>query len=174
VNPGVPAEQLSGLLIFDVMIHNFDAQPKNCKITIVKGPSGPVNWFIMSDMGGSFGDSRTKWNLADYQKETTYVKEIKDGFVILDFYDISAREAKVHQRVPLAHAQWFRKQLDKLTDDEIVAAFNAAFATPEMNAAYIAGEAAKIKQLTNPEVSAYAARFRKKIEEFNNKVPAAP
>ena len=43
-NPGVPPEQLSGLIIFEVMIHNWDAQPKNCKVYKAKTANESETW----------------------------------------------------------------------------------------------------------------------------------
>jgi hypothetical protein len=181
-NPGVPPEQLSGLLIFDVMTNNWDAQPKNCKVYRLKGSEGPEEWYIVSDMGAAFGGGpRQKFVLAGYQKETSFIKSVTSDIVEFKFADIVGAQTKAHQRVPLAHAQWFRKQLLKLTDDEIQAAFDAGFATDALNRAYAGGDAAAIKAArekeipaeTRSEIAAYVAAFRARIEEFKAKVPAA-
>jgi hypothetical protein len=47
--PGMPPEQLSGLLILEVMVHNWDSQPKNNRIVKIKGPQGVEDWYIVSD-----------------------------------------------------------------------------------------------------------------------------
>jgi hypothetical protein len=180
-NPGVPPEQLSGLLIFEVMVHNWDAQPKNDKVYQVKGVKGPENWFIASDLGASFADGpKNKFVLARYEKEPSFIKKVSADEVEFSFADVVPAQAKLHQHVPLAHAQWFRKQLLKLTDDEIVAAFDAGFATDGLNKAYATGDAAAIKAArekelpadTRTEIAGFAAKFRAKIEEFKAKVPA--
>src|SRR5205085_1131542 len=117
-------------LLFDVMVHNWDAQPKNCKVLHVKGADGPENWFIVGDMGASFADKpKHKFVLGDYQKETSFIKSVSGDTVELIFPGIKRSEAKKHQKIPLAHAQWFRRLLAKLTDADIQAAFDAAFAT---------------------------------------------
>ena len=43
----------------------------------------------------------------------------------LNFEDVIKNMAAVHEKIPLAHAQWFRKQLARLTDADIRAAFQA-------------------------------------------------
>lgn len=172
VNPGVPPEQLSGLLLFDVMVHNWDAQPKNCRVCRVKGPGGTENWLVMSDMGASFGRMRSKWNLKDYQEEAEFIRNVSDRFVELHFSDAIPRQAKIHRKIPLAHAQWFRNLLEKLTDEEIRAAFDAAFATEAMNRAYLSRNNPPIDYASSSEVNAFVAKFREKIEEFKRKVPA--
>jgi hypothetical protein len=179
-NPGVPPEQLSGLLIFEVLVRNWDSQPKNCKVYHTTGPSGPENWYIVSDLGASFADApRHKFVLADYQKDPVVIKHVSRDTVELNFVDVIHSEGKIHEHVPLAHAQWFRKQLAKLTEDEIQAAFDAGYATEGLNKAYATGDPAQIKAARAKELSpqaradiaAYVAVFRAKIAEYMQKIP---
>jgi hypothetical protein len=181
-NPGVPPEQLSGLLIFDVLVSNWDAQPKNCKVYHKVGPNGPENWYIVSDMGASFADRpKHKFILADYQKDPDLIKSVTGDMVELNFIDANRFAAQEHQHIPLAHAQWFRKQLARLTDDEIQAAFDAAYATDTLNRAYISGDAAQIKAArqselsaeTREEIAGFVAKLRARIDEFMRKIPAS-
>lgn len=180
-NPGVPPEQLSGLLIFEVMVRNWDSQPKNCKVYHTTGPSGPENWYIISDLGASFADGpRHKFVLADYQKDPVVVKRVSRDTVELNFVDVIHSQGKLHEHVPLAHAQWFRKQLAKLTEDDIQAAFDAGYATEGLNKAYASGDAAQIKAArekelspqTRADIAAFVATFRAKIAEYMQKIPA--
>lgn len=180
-NPGVPPEQLSGLLIFEVMVNNWDAQPKNCKIYHTTGPNGPENWYIDSDMGASFADvPRHKFVLSDYQKEPSFIKQVNGNTVEFNFVGIVRAQGKLRQQIPLAHARWFRKQLAKLTDDEIQAAFDAGFATDGLNRAYASGDPAQIKAArekelsseTRTEIAGFVAKFRSKIDEYMQKIPA--
>jgi hypothetical protein len=179
-NPGVPAEQLSGLLIFEVMVNNWDTQPKNCKVYRVKSKQGTENWFIISDLGATFADGpRHKFVLAGYQKDPVFIKSVSSESVELKFNGVIQSQARIHRRVPLAHAQWFRARLAGITDDEIQAAFDAAFATDGLNRAYAAGDAAGIKAArehelpaaTRSEIAGFVATFRAKISEFMMKVP---
>ena len=180
-NPGVPPEQLSGLLIFEVLVRNWDSQPKNCKVYHTDGPNGPENWYIASDLGASFADvPRHKFVLADYQKDPTVIKRINGDKVEFNFVDINRSEGKVHEEIPLAHAQWFRKQLGKLTEEEIQAAFDAGFATDGLNKAYASGDPAQIKAArekelspqTRAEIAAFVTVFQAKIAEYMQKIPA--
>jgi len=179
-NPGVPPEQLSGLLIFEVMVNNWDAQPKNCKVYRLDGPNGPELWYISADLGASFADRpKHKFVLADYMKEPSFIKRVTGDSVEFNFADVIPAQERIHQRVSLAHARWFRKQVSKLTDDEIQAAFDAAFATDGLNRAYASGDAAAIKAArekelsadTRAEIAGFAAKFRAKIDELKTKVP---
>ncbi len=181
-NPGVPPEQLSGLLIFEVMVRNWDAQPKNCKVYHTNGPNGPENWYIVSDLGASFaGGSKHKFDLADYTKDPDFIKQVSGDTVELKFDAVIRSQAELHRKIPLAHAEWFRKQLAKLTDDEIQAAFDAGFATDALNRAYASGDAAQIKAVrekelspqTRADIAAFVASFRARINEFMQKIPAS-
>src|SRR5262249_11565360 len=153
----------------DVLIHNFDAQPKNCRIVHTTGPNGPENWFIMSDMGASFGGGRLKGNLPAYLAERSYITRMDHNSVTLNYYGTIHSRARIHRRIPLEHARWFRRQLEKLTEEEIRAAFNAAYATEELDRAYSAGDMAQVDRVTSPVAASYAAKFQAKIEEFKRK-----
>ncbi len=172
-NPGLPPEQLSGLLILEVMTHNWDAQPKNNKIIGHDGANGPQLWYEVSDWGASFGQMRSKGNLSDYEKETSFVRSVDANTVTLKYESAIKAMAPVHEKIPLAHAQWFRKQLEKLTDADLRAAFEAGYATDEAYKAYASGtpaDASTFNALTNGEIAGYVKAFRAKIEEFKNKV----
>ncbi len=172
-NPGVPPEQLSGLLILEVMTHNWDAQPKNNKIIAHDGPSGPQLWYEVSDWGASFGQMRSKGILTDYEKETSFVKSVDASTVTLKYDSSIKAMAPVHEKIPLAHAQWFRRQLEKLTDADLRAAFEAGYATEDAYKAYASGSLADnsaFNALTNGEIAGYVKAFRAKIEEFKSKV----
>lgn len=116
-----------------------------------------------------------------FNTDGTFQKIVSGDTVELNFTDINRDQARVHQRIPLAHAQWFRKQLAKLTDDEIQAAFDAAYATDGLNHAYATGDAAQIKAArehelsaeTRQEISGFVAAFRARITDFLQKIPTA-
>ena len=173
-NPGVPPEQLSGLLILEVMVHNWDAQPKNNKIVRLENADEPVNLYIVSDWGASFGQMKSKGALSDYQKESSFIRKVENGVVLLKFEAVIAGMVPIHEKIPLAHAQWFRKQLAQLTDADIRAAFQAAYAADEVNKAIAAGSAldsGAFDALTSDAIEGYVKAFRTKINEFLEKVP---
>ena len=172
-NPGLPPEQLSGLLILEVMTHNWDAQPKNNKITRHDGQNGPQLWYEVSDWGASFGQIKSKGVLADYAKETSFVRSVDANTVTLKYDSAIKAMAPVHEKIPLAHAQWFRRQLDKLTDADLRAAFQAAYATDDVYKTYAGGSPADnsaFDTLTGGQIDGYVKTFRAKIEEFKSKV----
>ncbi len=172
-NPGVPPEQLSGLLILEVMVHNWDAQPKNNKVVHIANTDGATNLYIVSDWGASFGQMKSKGVLSDYQKESSFIRKVENGTVLLKFEDVIAGMVGVHEKIPLTHAQWFRKQLARLTDADVRAAFQAAYATENVNKAYAGGtvvDGSAFDTLTADNIEGYVKAFRAKINEFMEKV----
>jgi hypothetical protein len=180
-NPGVSPEYLSAMLLFDVLVSNWDAQPKNCKVLHVSDANGLQNWFIIGDYGASFADHPWgRFVLKDYQKQPNFINGISKGFVDLKYSSTIRAMAKIHQRIPIAHAQWFRKRLEKLTDDDVQAAFDAAFATDALNRAYASSYPKRIKEArerelplkTRQEIAGFVTKFREKINEYLSKIPA--
>src|SRR5437016_8659381 len=102
----------------------------------------------MNDWGASFAQRPpAKFVLRDYCREQSFIKSVSADTVQFSFADAIASQAKAHQQIPLAQAQWFRKLLERLTDDEIRAAFDAAFATDAINGAYLSTDAQRQRQL---------------------------
>ena len=172
-NPGLPPEQLSGLLILEVMVHNWDSQPKNNRIVAVKTNSGTQTWYLVSDWGASFGQMKSKGNLMDYQKETSFITKTDADSVYFKFDDIIKGMEPVHTKIPLAHARWFGKQLDKLTDAHLRAAFQAAYASEAVYKTYAQGVPdtdSDFDSLTAEQIEGYVKAFRAKINEYKAKV----
>ena len=172
-NPGLPPEQLSGLLILEVMTHNWDAQPKNNKIIRRDGPNGAQLWYEVSDWGASFGQLKSKGSLTDYEKETSFIRSVDASTVTLKYDSAVKAMAPIHEKIPLAHAQWFRRQLEKLTDAGLRAAFQAAYATDDVYKTYAGlspADNSAFDALTAEEINGYVKAFRAKIEEFKSKV----
>src|SRR5471030_565649 len=85
-------------------------------------------------------------------RSKSFIKRVTGDTVEFSFADAIPAQARLHQRVPLAHAQWFRKQVVRMTDEEIQAAFDAAFATDGLNRACATGDAAAIKAAREKEL----------------------
>ena len=156
------------------MVHNWDSQPKNNRILQVKGAQGKEAWYIVSDWGASFGQIPAKGSLSEYQKEKSFVRNVAGDTVTLNFDDAIKGMVPVHEKIPLVHARWFRKQLEKLTDAHLRAVFHAAYANRLVYKAYTEDEAidnSMFDTLTATEIDGYVKALRAKIEEFKAKVP---
>jgi len=169
-NPGLPQYELSGLKVLDIMLCNWDAQPKNCEILKTKSTAGPIDWYIMSDWGKSLGAMHGFWDIEKYRRQP-FITGVDDKFVTFSYHAALGSEQKDHSKIPISGVLWFRGVVDKLTDDEIRAAFNAGVATPELTAAYAAGDVDKADSLTTPEVNAFVEQIRRRIHELDTRVP---
>ena len=150
-NPFAGSRELSGLAILMTMLGNWDIQgDRNNRILTHNGQS----LYIVSDLGATFGKMgavlapRTKWNLADFQKEE-FIEKVEDGMVDLDYEGYGGIN-----KVPLEHARWFAALASRLTDQQLADAFRAAGASSE-------------------EVRGFSARMRQKIAELQKATGAA-
>ena len=143
-NPFAGSRELSGLAILMTMICNWDIQgERNNRIL----RSGGVDRYAVTDLGATFGKMgtfpmpRSKWNVADFQKEE-FIDSADANWVGLDYEGYGSID-----KVPMPHARWFSALASQLTDEQLKAAFLAAGATPS-------------------DADGFAARLRAKIEEL--------
>lgn len=147
-NPFAGSRELSGLAILMTMLNNWDIQgDRNNRIL----RAGGEDRYAVTDLGATFGKMgafpvpRSKWNVADFQKEE-FIEKVEGGMVDLDYEGYGGIN-----KVPVAHAKWFASLASQLTDDQLRAAFRAAGAS-------------------QAETDAFAARLRAKITELQNAV----
>jgi hypothetical protein len=143
-NPFLGSQELSGLAILMTMLCNWDIQgDRNNRILL----SGTQDLYIVSDLGSTFGrmgafpSPRSKWNLADFQKEE-FIERVEGGLVDLDYEGYGGIN-----KVPLDHARWFAGLASQLTDKQLADAFRAAGASPEESAGFAARMREKIAEL---------------------------
>jgi hypothetical protein len=154
-NPFLGTKELSGLVILMNLINNWDIDKAlNNRVLIATLPDGSSErWFIVSDLGATFGKmggamgQKTKWNLKDYIAED-FIERVHDGKLQLDYEGFESRGLG---EVPLAHARWFMALVSQLTRSQLRAAFEAAGATPA-------------------EVDGYSKRLSSKIAELQKAV----
>jgi hypothetical protein len=183
-NPGVPPEHLNGLRLFNVLVNNWDVGPKNCKILRIAGANGPENWFYISDLGASLAGGRWgKFKHKEFTNDRTLVKSVDGDHMIFDFRSALTAQSQqdVHRRVPIAHVRWFVTQFEKLPEKGLRAAFDAAFATEELNRAYAKGDLDEIERVREREIShhqraeiaAFVAKLRERVAEMKSRLPSA-
>ena len=154
-NPFTGTRELSGLVILMSLINNWDIDKAlNNRVVSATLPNGQTErWFIVSDLGATFGKmggsmgQKTKWNLKDYIAED-FIERVKDGKLQLDYEGF---ESKNLGEVPIEHARWFTSMARQLTPTQLRSAFEAAGATP-------------------PEVDGYSKRLAAKIAELQKAV----
>jgi hypothetical protein len=152
-NPFVGTKELSGLMIVMNLINNWDVQgSRNNKVLeVTMAGRGSERWFIVSDLGATFGrmggplGRKSKWNLKDYLAED-FIEAVKDGYLKLDYEGFGKDDLGL---VPLEHARWFAALASQLTMRQLRRAFEAAGATPEEVDGYSKKLSAKITELQN-------------------------
>ena len=150
-NPFLGTKEMSGLVILMNLINNWDIDKAlNNRVVVPALPDGRMErWFIVSDLGATFGKmggsmgQKTKWNLKDYIAED-FIERVKDGKLQLDYEGF---ESKNLGEVPLDHARWFTSLATQLTPAQLRSAFEAAGATPQEVDGFSKRLAAKIAEL---------------------------
>jgi hypothetical protein len=154
-NPFAGTRELSGLVVLMNLICNWDIDKAlNNRVLLTTLPTGAAErWFIVSDLGATFGKmggamgQKTKWNLKDYIAED-FIERVHEGKLHLDYEGF---ESKGLGEVPLDHARWFAGLASQLTAAQLRLAFESAGATPE-------------------EVDGYAKRLASKVAELQRAV----
>src|SRR5687767_14239308 len=142
---------MSGLVILMNLINNWDIDKAlNNRVLIATLPDGSAErWFIVSDLGATFGKmggsmgQKTKWNLKDYIAED-FIERVHEGKLHLDYEGF---ESKGLGEVPLGHARWFTALVSQLTAAQLRSVFETAGATPQEVDGYSKRLAAKIAEL---------------------------
>jgi hypothetical protein len=150
-NPFLGTRELSGLVIVMNLINNWDIrESRNNRVLDVRSPRGTrERWFIVSDLGATFGrmggpiGRRSKWNVKDYLEED-FIESVQDGYVKLDYEGFGKGDLG---RIPIEHARWFAGLASRVRVEQLRRVFEAAGATAE-------------------EVDRYSTRLSEKISEL--------
>jgi len=120
--------ELSGLQILMLLIANWDTSARNGAIVRVRLPNGAFeDRHMVSDLGSSFGQARSRWNLEHYAKDKFVTGIVRAKEVQ---FPIALASVPAPMTVPLDHARWFADLASQLTQAQIRQAFEAAGATP--------------------------------------------
>lgn len=143
-NPFVGTKELTGLAILMTMLNNWDIQgDRNNRIL----QAADADLYGVTDLGATFGKMgafpapRSKWNVADFQKEE-FIEGVADGMIDLDYEGYGG-----FNKVSIEHARWFAALASQLTDDQLKAAFRAAGASQAETDGFTARLRAKIAEL---------------------------
>lgn len=147
-NPFNGTKELSGLVLINVLLSNWDAKETNNNVLAMYDDDRSVKeWYLVADWGGSFGKmggvmSHSKWDLDKYSRQR-FVEGVSGSSLRLNY----SGKMPGGGTVPLEHARWFAGILGQLTDDQLRQAFKAAGAT-------------------QTEIEGFAAQLRKRINEL--------
>ena len=126
-SPFKDTKELSGILLMNALVANFDTKSSNNVIRSIRYQDGSVeNWYLVGDIGGTFGKTElvdhSKWDPKGYSKEP-FLRKATDKSLKLFF---QGRKSKHFQSIPLEHARWFYQLVGSLTRSQIEDAFRAA------------------------------------------------
>ena len=147
-NPFSGSKEMSGLILLNVLVNNWDAKQTNNGVLSMFDKDGTVDdWYTVCDWGGTFGKyssvfSHSKWNTSDFTKQS-FVEGVNGNTLRLRY---SGKMGGSHS-VPLEHARWFASLANQLTDDQLRQAFKASGAS-------------------DSEVASFSNKIREKLNEL--------
>jgi len=145
-NPFRGSRPLKGLIIANLLINNWDLKPSNNKIISVPAASGPVRWFVVQDVGASFGKSAwpvgNRNRIDDYESQA-FVLGVAGGRVQFDY---QGRHRELLADITAADVIWIAQLFDRITDRQWSDAFSAAAMPGDVSARYIRKLKSKIQE----------------------------
>jgi hypothetical protein len=125
-----------GLVALMMVINNWDLKTSNNVIYQFEGETdGPSKWFVVKDLGASFGRTGmtgtlfgrfrgSKGNVEDFEKEP-FIKSVHDDDVKVHFHG-AAYVPVLPGTVHVPDIRWICERLNKLSDQQWHDAFRAA------------------------------------------------
>jgi hypothetical protein len=152
-NPFSGTKELSGLVILNVMLNNWDAKVDNNNVLGMYAPDGKTvhDWYLVADWGGTLGKmggftSHSKWDPDAFEKQA-FIDRVSGNSIKFHY---TGKMSSAVETVPMEHARWFAGIVGQLTDAQLRDAFKAAGAS-------------------SSETERFARRIRAKIEELKSK-----
>lgn len=132
-NPFVGTREFQGLKVMMVLLNNWDIKDENNVILSTNGRNGPEFRYAISDLGATLGDTgkwpllwrftRTRNDPSGYSGDKLIDEVKSDGRVDFEF---SGKKRDIFNDVTVEQARWVGRQLSRLSDRQIAAAFRAA------------------------------------------------
>ncbi len=159
-NPFTGTRELSGLKIIMLLTSNWDnkdlrdAETRGSNTAIFRSSvRGDRYIYLIDDWGASMGAwghvwSRSKWNCADYLRQTPeFVKGVKDGHVEWGYHGQHTKDETRDIRV--ADVRWMMRYLGQITDRQIRDGLRASGATPGEVNCFASAISQRIQALKN-------------------------
>lgn len=145
-NPFKGTRELKGLLLANLLINNWDLKTSNNKIYALTSATGSERWFVVQDLGASFG--KTAWplgnrNRVDGYESQDFIVGVQDGRVQLDYH---ARRRHLLEDLTPADVVWITQLLSRITDRQWSDVFAAAAMPDDVSARYIRKIKSKIQE----------------------------
>ncbi|MFA5910973.1 MAG: hypothetical protein WC815_19525 [Vicinamibacterales bacterium] len=145
-NPFKGTRELRGLVLANLLINNWDLKSSNNKFLMVPMPAGTERWFVVQDLGASFG--KTAWpigtrnRLEDFESQR-FVLGVQDGRVQFDYH---ARHRELLEDLAPADVLWILGLFNRITDQQWNDVFSAAAMSADTSSRYIRKMKAKIQE----------------------------
>src|SRR4030095_5761263 len=111
-NPFTGTKEMSGLILVNVLLSNWDAKDSNNSILGMYDDDGSVKeWYVVADWGGSFGKmggftSHSKWDLEKFAKQS-FLEGVSGNTLKLNY----SGKMSASSSIPLEHARWFARTI---------------------------------------------------------------
>lgn len=145
-NPFRGTRELKGLVVANLLINNWDLKSNNNRILSVPATPGPARWFVVQDVGASFG--KTGWpvgsrnRVGDFESQG-FIVGVQNGRVQFDY---QARHKELLEDITPADVMWTSRLFARITDQQLADAFVAAAMPREVSARYIRKLKSKIQE----------------------------
>lgn len=145
-NPFLGTRELKGLIVANLLINNWDLKTNNNKVLGMPTAHGPARWFVVQDIGASFG--KTAWpignrnRVADYEGQK-FVLGVSGGRVQFDY---QGRHQELLADITAADVIWITELFARITDRQWSDAFAAAAMPDDISARYIRKIKSKIEE----------------------------
>ena len=142
-NPFVGTREWAGLLVLQAIIANPDLKDSNNTIYTLKEPAeGAKQWYVIRDLGYSFGSAAFNSPRADVDafERAPFIRDVVDGRVRFHFGGQYGSRLK---NTTVADVHWICERLSRLTDRQWRDAFRAGAYESSIADRYIARLKAK-------------------------------
>ena len=143
-NPFVGTRQLKGLIVANLIINNWDVKPSQNRIyTEVRNPA---RWFVVQDVGASFG--KTAWpvgnrnNIDDFESQKL-VLGVENGRVQFDYH---ARHKDLLSDITPADVVWICRLFNRISDKQWADLFAGAALADDVGLRYTRKIKSKIQE----------------------------
>ena len=143
-NAFIGTRQLKGLVVANLIINNWDLKPSQNRI--FTGVKNPARWFVVQDVGASFG--KTGWptgnrnNIDDFESQRL-VLGVENGRVQFDYH---ARHRELLENITPADVVWVCRLFDRISDRQWADLFAGASIAPEIGVRYTRKIKSKIQE----------------------------
>ena len=165
-NPFLGTNELQGLKILQVLMTNWDVVDIQNQILEVDTASGTRQYYIISDLGATFGKYGNnnlpifyrlgrKTGSPRHYSRASFIKGVKNGR--LEFA-VKGKNRGIYKDITIEHGRWLADLLLQLSDRQILDAFRAANYSPQEADMFRAAVKRRIVELDQATSARFAMR----------------